>query len=131
MNSNNLTEYPENYLVVSAKIGNKEVKALIDTGAQPTVIKRSCVPIGTIITKGSLTIKGVHGPTVKVSGTADVHIEIGHCIFTKNCIVVEDNAIDFPAGTSIIMGANFLPTITLTYPLVSGQSCKMMKFFNI
>ena len=89
MNTMNITEKwitPDNYLLISGKIGNKEIVALIDTGAQPTVIKKSCVPIGTVITSKDLCIKGVQGPKIEICGTADIPIEVGYCILMQNCI---------------------------------------------
>ena len=108
LNSHDSSFISDNYLTVSVIIGGKSVKSIIDTGAQPTVIKMSCVPIGTPIIKQNLSIKGIKGPTIKVSGIADIHIEAGNCLFTQNCIVVEDNKMDFPANADLILGANFV-----------------------
>ena len=107
MDSHDVTEVPENYLMASVKIGNKVCKTLLDTGAQPTLIKLSCVPIGTPIIRQRLSIKGVKGPSIDVCGTADIHIEAGNCLFTQSCVVVEDNQIVFPAKSDLIIGANF------------------------
>ena len=98
----------QNYLVVLVKVGNKLLKALVDTGAQPTVIKRSCVPIGTFINESNLCIKGVQGPLIPVCGMANISMEVGAKILPINCVVVQDEAIEFPADTSIIMGVNLL-----------------------
>ena len=98
----------ENYIVVNVIVAGKTLRALVDTGSQPTVIKRSCVPIGTPIMESNLYIKGVKGPTIKVCGTSNIHFEVGDRIFTLNCVVVNDEAIDFPAETSIIMGLDLL-----------------------
>ena len=53
-----------------------------------------------------MQIKGVHGPLVKVCGIAEIPIEMDQGIFSKTCIVIEDSAIDFPANTDLILGAN-------------------------
>ena len=80
-NSSNTDEHGkvvQNYFVVKCKVGNKEVKALIDTGAQPTVLKKSLVPLGTIIKRDNTSsIKGVQGPTIKTYGTAKIMLELG------------------------------------------------------
>ena len=68
---------PENYLIVLMKISNRVVRCLVDTGAQPTVIKQSCVLIGTPIVDSNMYIKGVKGPPVQVCGTANIHMEVG------------------------------------------------------
>ena len=108
MDSANSTGTPENYLIVPVTIGTKTVNALVDTGAQPTVLKLSCVPIGIPVVKGDMSIKGVIGPQIKVSGVAKVPIEFNNVLFMQDCIVVEDNCLDFPADCGIIIGANFL-----------------------
>ena len=103
-------KYIDNYLVVLVKISNKEFTAVIDTGAQATVIKQSCVPIGTPIIDSNLFIKGVRGPPIKACGIANIHMVIGSQAFTVKCVVINDNDIDFPAGASIIVGADLLAT---------------------
>ena len=60
------TNIPDNYLVVLIKVGNKVLRALVDTGAQPCVIKESCVLLGTPIVPSNLYIKGVKGPAIAV-----------------------------------------------------------------
>ena len=107
MKSHNISQIPENYLVVQVKVGDKTAKALIDTGAQPSLIKRSYVPMGTEIVETNLSIKGVNGPKVTVHGTANIPFEIGNSIFHQSCLVIQDDAIDFPASSDIILGANF------------------------
>ena len=101
-------KYVDNYLVVLVKISNKEFTAVIDTGAQATVIKQSSVPIGTPIMDSNLLIKGVRGPPIKVCGIANIHMVIGNQAFTVKCVVINDNDIDFPAGASIIVGVDLL-----------------------
>ena len=110
MDSANSTGTPENYLIVPVTIGTKTVNALVDTGAQPTVLKLSCVPIGIPVVKGDMSIKGVIGPQIKVSGVAKVPIEFNNVLFMQDCIVVEDNCLDFPADCGIIIGAKFFGT---------------------
>ena len=69
LNRGNL-ETPDSYIVCSVAIGNNYLEALIDTGAQPCVIKRSYVPEDSIISKVNWKIKGVQGPVVDVDGVA-------------------------------------------------------------
>ena len=113
MNTHNWSSIPQNYLIITLKVGDKILKSLVDTGAQPTVIKQSCVPIGTIINESQVCIKGVRGPKVKVLGFANIPMEIGNYLFEMECMVVKDNSINFPAGTAIIIGTNFLATNSL------------------
>ena len=94
--------------MISVKVGNRVLKALLDSGAQPSVINFSCVPIGTPIVKQNLTLKGVKGPPINVCGTADIIMEAGNSIFTQECVVVEDGQLDFPAHSELIIGANCL-----------------------
>ena len=94
-------------MIIHMKIGRNMVYGLVDTGAQPTVIKKSCVPIGTPIKDGNMSIKGVNGPHIKVSGKAEIPLEIGFKLFIQECIVVEDQLIDFPEDCGIILGNNF------------------------
>ena len=108
MNTHGMSTVPENYLLVKVKVGGKWANALLDTGAQPSVIKLSFVPIGTEIVKKNISIKGVKGPNVTVCGTADIPFEMGQNIFWQNCVVIQDEAIDFPASSDIIFGANFI-----------------------
>ena len=108
MQSHPLRYTPDNYLIVNSKVGNKFVNMLIDTGAQPTVIKLSTVPLGSPITQKDWFIKGLQGPKINICGTADIPFEIGSAFFIQNCIVVEDDAMDFPAEADVILGANFL-----------------------
>ena len=128
MDSHGLSNIPDNYLLVTVKIGGRLSKALIDTGAQPTVIKLSHVPIGTPIIKQELSLKGVKGPSINVCGTADIPIEVGNCVFTQNCVVVEDSQIDFPAHSDLIMGANFIVLNNLD---ISSSHWALLKEGNI
>ena len=97
-----------NYLIVNLRISNKIVRGLVDTGAQATVIKQSCVPIGTPVVNSDLQLRGVKGPPITICGTADIYMEVGGRIFKTNCVVMPDEAIDFPAGCDVIMGVNML-----------------------
>ena len=97
-----------NYLVIEAIVGGKKVRCLIDSGAQPSVIKQSCVPIGTEIHRREITIRGVQGPNIGVLGLAQILIEVGNCFLKQDCLVIEDDSIIFPENTEIILGANFL-----------------------
>ena len=99
-------EHPRNYLIVKMTIGKKEVLGLIDSGAQPNVIKESKVPIGTIIKDSTATLKGVKGPGIKVRGLADIPVEIGNLMVSIPCFIVADRAMHFPAKTSVILGTN-------------------------
>ena len=99
---------PDNYLIVLVKVGDKFIRALVDTGAQPTCIKRSCVPIGTPIQGSDMYVKGVRGPKVKVSGLASIWMEGGRRLFNVECVVIPDTAIDFPDQCGIIMGVNMM-----------------------
>ena len=102
------TNIPDNYLIVYIKVGNRVFRALVDTGAQPCVIKQSCVPLGTPIVPSNLYIKGVKGPAIAVCGTANIPMEVGNKIFMIECVVIEDTEIQFPADASIIIGVNML-----------------------
>ena len=102
------TNIPDNYLIVYIKVGNRVLRALVDTGAQPCVIKQSCVPLGTPIVPSNLYIKGVKGPAIAVCGTANIPMEVGNKIFMIECVVIEDTEIQFPADASIIIGVNML-----------------------
>ena len=106
MKEANLDEFPRNYLVVKVVIGGIEALGLLDSGAQPCVIKESIVPMGTIISNSNVTLKGVKGPGIKVLGSAQVPMEMGSFMFTIPCFVVEDGAMHFPAQTSVILGTN-------------------------
>ena len=53
-------------------------------------------------------VKGVQGPVVDVDGVAQIPLKVGHKAFIQECIVVKDDAIDFPTDTGLIFGANFL-----------------------
>ena len=108
MESHNSQSNHENYLVISVKIGGKEVRALLDTGAQPCVLKKSCVPIGTPIKKQNMSLQGINGPKIQVYGTADIVLEVGNTLFTKEMVIVEDKELTFPAHTQLIIGANLL-----------------------
>ena len=99
---------PDNYLIVLVKVGNKVIRALVDTGAQPTCIKQSCVPIGTPIQASDICVKGVKGPKIKVSGLASIWMEVGRRFFNVECVVIPDKAMDFPYNCGIIMGVNMM-----------------------
>ena len=114
--------------MLNVKVGNRVLKTLLDSGAQPSVIKHSCVPIGTPIFKENLTLKGVKGPPIKVCGIADIIIEAGHSIFTQQCVVVEDSQLDFPAQSQLIIGANCLVQNQLD---ISTSRWALMKDDNV
>ena len=95
-------------MLVPIRIGNRNANALLDTGAQCCVLKKSFVPIGTPIVKGDMSIKGVNGPQISVIGSAKIPIEFKNTLFIQDCIVTEDTSIDFPATCAIILGANFV-----------------------
>ena len=71
-------------------------------------MKKSCVPLGTIIREKQWKVKGVNGPAVDICDTDVVPIEIGNSFFLQNTIVVDDSALEFPADVDSILGANFL-----------------------
>ena len=98
----------ENYLILGINIGSQDARGLLDTGAQPSVLKESLVPPGTPIIKQKWFIKGVQGPKIEVIGSADIPIQIGDLTFIQNCLIIEDKAIDFPANTDLIIGTNFI-----------------------
>ena len=108
LSQNQPTDIPSNYLIATIVIGNRKVKVLVDSGAQPAVIKESIVPLGTIVRESNVTLQGVKGPKIQIKGIADIPMEIGTSIFSATCLVVEDGAMNFPAATGMVMGNGFL-----------------------
>ena len=102
----------DNYLVIGVKIGDKNLRALLDTGAQPCVLKKSCVPIGTTIVKTNMCLKGINGPKVKVCGTAEVTLEVGTALITKNMVIVEDKDLDFQMERTSLLVLTYLSIIS-------------------
>ena len=96
------------YLVVQVTIGGRHLRALLDTGAQPCVVKKSLVPLGTPIQKHDLILNGINGPSIKAVGTAQIPLEIGQICFTHHMVVVNDQDLRFPEDTDVIIGADML-----------------------
>ena len=96
------------YLVVQVTIGGRLLRALLDTGAQPCVIKKSLVPIGTPIEKQDLILNGINGPSIKTVGIAEIPLEIGQICYSHQMVIVNDQDLRFPEDTDVIIGADML-----------------------
>ena len=136
----NDNELVEGYFMLSCLLGlpsSYPVRALIDSGAMPTVIKEEVVPTGAIIKPTNVTISGVSNKKIEVAGITKLLIQIGNKLFTQDTFVIPPGAMTFPQGSAIILGANFLAPNDLgicasrwcllhkTLPLKSLIPCKI------
>ena len=96
------------YLVIQVTIGGRHLRALLDTGAQPCVLKKSLVPIGTPIEKHDLALNSINGPSINTVGIADIPLEIGQVYFLHPMVIVQDQDLRFPENTDVIIGADML-----------------------
>ena len=85
-----------------------KVKCLWDSGAMPSILCQTIVPLGTIIRPSAVKLSGVSSKPIDVVGEANVQLEIGKEIFYQTFIVVPEDAMTFPESSTVILGANFI-----------------------
>ena len=93
---------------------SREVKVLWDTGAMPTIICESALPIGTEILPSAARLTGVSNKLISVKGESNVYFQLGSYQYQQLMIVVPQDSMQFPEGAQIILGANFLSHYQLT-----------------
>ena len=85
-----------------------KVKCLWDSGAMPSILCQTIVPLGTIIRPSAVKLSGVSSKPIDVVGEANVQLEIGKEIFYQTFIVVPEDAMAFPESSTVILGENFI-----------------------
>ena len=93
---------------------SREVKVLWDTGAMPTIICESALPIGTEILPSPARLTGVSNKLIPIKGESNVYFQLGTYQYQQLMIVVPQGSMQFPEGSHIILGANFLSHYLLT-----------------
>ena len=104
------------YYMSDVKIGipaSQIVRALWDTGAMPTLICESILPLGTALHSSSIRISGVSNRPITIKGEANVYIQVGNKIVQQLMVVVPIGSMQFPEKSKIILGANFISQFQL------------------
>ena len=99
------------YYISNITIGtpvSQRVRALWDTGAMPTIICESALPIGTELHPSSVCLTGVSNKQIKVVGEANVYLQLGNSLLRQLMVVVPKNSMQFPQNCKIILAANFI-----------------------
>ena len=99
------------YYMSLASLGtpcSREVRVLWDTGAMPTIICESVLPIGTEILPSTARLTGMSNKVIPVKGEAYVYFQLGRYQYQQLMIVVPQDTMQFPEKSTIILGANFL-----------------------
>ena len=87
---------------------SREVRVLWDTGAMPTIICESALPLGTEVLPSAARLTGVSNKLITVKGESNVYFQLGSFQYQQLMIVVPKGSMQFPEASSIILGANFL-----------------------
>ena len=87
---------------------SREVRVLWDTGAMPTIICESALPIGTEILPSTARLTGVSNKILPIKGESNVFFQLGSYQYQQLMIVVPQDTMQFPENCKIILGANFL-----------------------
>ena len=85
-----------------------KARALWDSGAMPSILCQSMVPLGTIIQPTSVKLSGVSSKQIVVVGEANINLQIGNLVFRQTFIIVPKGAMKFPEQSTVILGANFI-----------------------
>ena len=99
------------YYMSLASLGtpcSREVRVLWDTGAMPTIICESVLPIGTEILPSTARLTWVSNKVIPVKGEANIYFQLGRFQYQQLMIVVPQDTMQFPEKSTIILGANFL-----------------------
>ena len=99
------------YFMSNIKIGipkSYKARALWDSGAMPSILCQSMVPLGTIIRPTAVKLSGVSSKQIEVAGEANINLQIGNLIFSQIFIIVPKGAMKFPEQSTAILGANFI-----------------------
>ena len=90
------------------------VKALWDSGAQPSLISQQIIPLGTVVYPSTIALSGVSQKPIEVVGEANITLQLGNTFITNTFVVVNKEAMKFPEGCQLILGANFIAKHSLT-----------------
>ena len=107
----NQPEPIKGYFTVKATVGmpqSSDILALIDSGAMPSLLCRSVLPLGIEIKDSTVYLMGVSRKRIPVLGQADVPILLGNTILPHKFLIIDDSSMNFPQGCTAILGANFL-----------------------
>ena len=99
------------YFTVKATVGmpqSSDILALIDSGAMPSLLCRSVLPLGIEIKESTVHLTGVSRKRIPVLGQADVPILLGSTILAHKFLIIDESSMNFPQGCTAILGANFL-----------------------
>ena len=110
---------------LKVKVGDKVVSALIDTGADETLVKLDCLPQGTLTYPLENKVKLADGSDADIVGCAVLDIEIAKCVQKVTVLVsrklYEDCLIGArlltQLGAKIDMSTGLLHVRTVTVPL--------------
>src|SRR5690606_29155115 len=91
----------EKLLVIDVLVGSKRVPALIDTGAEVSVIDASLV--STTLSPSTRTVKWIDGTPLSTQGTALVSLKIQSLSVDQHFVVMKEKSL-FP----VILGIDFM-----------------------
>ena len=100
---------------------SQSVTALWDTGAMPSILAESILPLGTVLSPAEIKLTGVSQSEIHVTGRATITTILGSSLITHTFLVVNESAMSFPQGTKIILGADFIAQNHLT--IDTGHWC--------
>ena len=105
------------YFVTPISIGipvSQSISALWDTGAMPSILAESVLPLGTILDPAEVKLTGVSQKEIYVAGRATITTVLGNSLIQHTFLVVNEKAMSFPQGTKMILGADFIARNHLT-----------------
>ena len=82
--------------------------ALIDSGAMPSLLCKSILPVGTLVRNSTVHLTGVSKKKIPILGEAEVPFVIGQTVLSQKFLIVSDDEMEFPQGCTAILGANCL-----------------------
>lgn len=96
---------PEKLITLNMELNNKQITALIDTGATMSLIRKSFIETDVNIKKSkNCSITGFNNGKIKTLGTVDITPTLLNMKMTFKFHVVEDKNIEYP----MIIGIDFL-----------------------
>ena len=93
---------------------SQSITVLWDTGAMPSILVESVLPLGTILNPAEVKLTGVSQKEIHVAGRATITTVLGSSLIQHTFLVVNETAMSFPQGNKMILGADFIAQNHLT-----------------
>ena len=72
--------------------------ALINSGAMPSLLCKSKLPLGTLVRDSTVHLTGVSKKKIPILGEAEVPFTIGSMLLSQRNLIINDGKMEFPRG---------------------------------